>query len=730
MMQTDSVITEEQRIQVKSLKKELKEWEYQFVEDNGRKPNKQDIASVPNIAMRYKSYARLKALIEKIDDGDNIPKRKSKIKNLPEVVVIPEKTNINLTESSTSITTSDARDSRNRPSSTNLSANLTQETLTGSSIELSNLNLNKSIESSTNNLHDNSTSIARNKIRKSNIAAGPVATSDIGSSYDRFARRALQQQQQLQKQEATQQNNIFIKSAINNTKIDKIEQPDLQKPEYGVNTELKGFQQRKEQLQGMSVTPKLQSDISTKSDLILPNSKIMEDAIETVKQPVISTMAKPKIIHVGKHYTDSLDNIQQSEIEAFSETVEPLKPSSPPNLSFQNSAECLEIVNDILKEHPKLLEKHIRAERTKLDAENKKPPKNEILEEQVNTRRSSKAISTIEEKGNSESLGSGGSVVSKEDSKTDSSQSLFENKHIEQRKEDVEVSMDSLINAKSPEVSVQPTEEEITATIASTKNGVEQQENALGLPLNALVKNLPSLMVTNINSRMEKHGVLRCKLYRKKNLLGQTNPTYILHNEADNSFLLAAKKMLLSKSINYIISDSPDDFSKDSIHYVGKLKANFKRTSFILSDTRSSTSQKTQRELAIINYSKNVLPRELQVAISAMTIPEDTALGHSTDITEDFRIRNENTLLFLKNKPPRWNEATQSHCLNFGGRVTQPSIKNMQLISDITGGKNVYNVLQFGRCGSDFFSLDVRYPMTVLEAFGIALTTFDAYDSA
>jgi hypothetical protein len=39
----------------------------------------------------------------------------------------------------------------------------------------------------------------------------------------------------------------------------------------------------------------------------------------------------------------------------------------------------------------------------------------------------------------------------------------------------------------------------------------------------------------------------------------------------------------------------------------------------------------------------------------------------------------------MKNKAPRWNEATQSHCLNFGGRVTQPSIKNMQLISDSTG---------------------------------------------
>jgi hypothetical protein len=41
-----------------------------------------------------------------------------------------------------------------------------------------------------------------------------------------------------------------------------------------------------------------------------------------------------------------------------------------------------------------------------------------------------------------------------------------------------------------------------------------------------------------------------------------------------------------------------------------------------------------------------------------------------------------------------------------------------------------YNVLQFGRCGSDYFTLDVRWPMTPIEAFGIAITTFDAYDSA
>ena len=41
-----------------------------------------------------------------------------------------------------------------------------------------------------------------------------------------------------------------------------------------------------------------------------------------------------------------------------------------------------------------------------------------------------------------------------------------------------------------------------------------------------------------------------------------------------------------------------------------------------------------------------------------------------------------------------------------------------------------HHVLQFGRCGADYFTLDARWPITPLEAFAVALTTFDAYDSA
>jgi hypothetical protein len=86
----------------------------------------------------------------------------------------------------------------------------------------------------------------------------------------------------------------------------------------------------------------------------------------------------------------------------------------------------------------------------------------------------------------------------------------------------------------------------------------------------------------------------------------------MLHNELDNKFLLSAKKKMLSKTTHYIISDSAVDINKDSVHYVAKLKGNFKRTSFVLSDTRILSGN---QEIAFVDYSKNVLPRELHVAI-------------------------------------------------------------------------------------------------------------------
>jgi tubby-related protein 1 len=37
-----------------------------------------------------------------------------------------------------------------------------------------------------------------------------------------------------------------------------------------------------------------------------------------------------------------------------------------------------------------------------------------------------------------------------------------------------------------------------------------------------------------------------------------------------------------------------------------------------------------------------------------------------------------------------------------------------------------YIVLQFGRIGDDVFTLDLQYPLCPVQAFGIALSSFDA----
>lgn len=74
----------------------------------------------------------------------------------------------------------------------------------------------------------------------------------------------------------------------------------------------------------------------------------------------------------------------------------------------------------------------------------------------------------------------------------------------------------------------------------------------------------------------------------------------------------------------------------------------------------------------------------MNIAVPASKL-DDNSSELSKDIVEDLRIRNHEKLKFLRNKPPRWNETTQTHCLNFGGRVTMPSIKNFQLIHEHDG---------------------------------------------
>ena len=53
----------------------------------------------------------------------------------------------------------------------------------------------------------------------------------------------------------------------------------------------------------------------------------------------------------------------------------------------------------------------------------------------------------------------------------------------------------------------------------------------------------------------------------------------------------------------------------------------------------------------------------------------------------------------------------------------QASVKNFQIVHD---SDNEYIIMQFGRVAEDIFTMDYKYPMCAVQAFGIALSSFDS----
>eukprot|EP00536_Pseudo-nitzschia_multiseries_P001149 jgi/Psemu1/63015/estExt_Genemark1.C_140085 len=81
-------------------------------------------------------------------------------------------------------------------------------------------------------------------------------------------------------------------------------------------------------------------------------------------------------------------------------------------------------------------------------------------------------------------------------------------------------------------------------------------------------------------------------------------------------------------------------------------------------------------------------------------------------------------LLTLQNRPPWWNVELGSFVLNFGGRVSVASVKNFQLCDR---NDQDHIMLQFGRIeGRHAFTMDFRYPLTAVQAFGIAISSLQS----
>ncbi|XP_068254757.1 tubby protein homolog isoform X4 [Nyctibius grandis] len=236
---------------------------------------------------------------------------------------------------------------------------------------------------------------------------------------------------------------------------------------------------------------------------------------------------------------------------------------------------------------------------------------------------------------------------------------------------------------------------------------------------------------------------IKCRITRdKKGMDRGMYPTYYLHLEREHGkkvFLLAGRKRKKSKTSNYLISIDPTDLSRGGESFIGKLRSNLMGTKFTVYDngvnpmktTSSLEASILRQELAAICYETNVLgfkgPRKMSVIIPGMNMDHERVSIRPRNEHETLlaRWQNKNTesVIELHNKTPVWNDDTQSYVLNFHGRVTQASVKNFQIIHD---NDPDYIVMQFGRVAEDVFTMDYNYPMCALQAFAIALSSFDS----
>ncbi|KAK3773320.1 hypothetical protein RRG08_023206 [Elysia crispata] len=231
---------------------------------------------------------------------------------------------------------------------------------------------------------------------------------------------------------------------------------------------------------------------------------------------------------------------------------------------------------------------------------------------------------------------------------------------------------------------------------------------------------------------------MKCRITRDKRGVDRNiYPTYFLHLEQDNGrkvFLLAGRKRKKSATSNYLISTDPTDLTRNGEAYCGKLRSNLLGTQFTLFDNgdnpKKAAPHGARQEMVAMAYETNVLgfkgPRKMTIIIPGMTSEHQRVnikpQGQHDGLIERWKRKNMENLLELHNKTPVWNDDTQSYVLNFHGRVTQASVKNFQIVHD---NDVDYIVMQFGRVAEDVFTMDYNYPMCALQAFGIALSSFD-----
>eukprot|EP00730_Choanoeca_flexa_P018989 TRINITY_DN9261_c0_g3_i2.p1 TRINITY_DN9261_c0_g3~~TRINITY_DN9261_c0_g3_i2.p1 ORF type:complete len:411 (+),score=59.43 TRINITY_DN9261_c0_g3_i2:130-1233(+) len=201
--------------------------------------------------------------------------------------------------------------------------------------------------------------------------------------------------------------------------------------------------------------------------------------------------------------------------------------------------------------------------------------------------------------------------------------------------------------------------------------------------------------------------------------------------------ILYASKTKRAKTLYYAIATEDTDFLRDK--YLAKLRSNVMGTQFSLYDDGCAPSKvmlpenadkKLREEMAAMIYEANMLgvkgPRKMMVHIPTLNQKHErkavVPVVEDDGLVQRVKVKQTDNILTMTNKKPQWDNQLKAYMLDFHGRVTQASVKNFILVHDSNPD---YEILQFGRTGPDTFSMDLQHPMSLVQAFGICLSSME-----
>ena len=131
--------------------------------------------------------------------------------------------------------------------------------------------------------------------------------------------------------------------------------------------------------------------------------------------------------------------------------------------------------------------------------------------------------------------------------------------------------------------------------------------------------------------------------------------------------------------------------------------------------------------VSFVNSLRNRNPGAMEVVVPGVdaagdAVPIRPSAGKD-GIQELLKKNDLTSIVPLKNREPKWNPQSNMYQLDFNGRATLASCKNIQLHPKNGADSDV--VFLMGKVEENKFNVDFKAPLSCMQAFAFALIVFD-----